>query len=196
MMLALDLGERVADRVQEDLVGVLDLAVQRELDDGLPLADRVDHAGIQPLDRDVTPFEHVTDVIVPGVESAVDHERDLQIADGDLGPDGQLRGVGQQLALMRRVLVERVNAGADDLVGLEARPVFAEFGFILLQQFAGRLVYVGDDEIPVDHHDSRGDLVGDARLQLVNIMATGCATAAHLGKTDHSKLLKFHAVAA
>ena len=133
----------------------------------------VEHAGVQPLLGHVAPFENVADVIVVGVKGAVDQERDLEIADGDLGIDRQARGVGEQLALMRGVLVKRVDASADDLVGVETRPDRAERRFVLLEQLAGRLVDISYHEVPIDHHDGGRDLVDDTGLQLGNIMAAG-----------------------
>ncbi len=123
MVLALDFVERIAHRAKEVGIGILNLAIHPELDHGLRLGDRVKHAGVQALDGDIAPFQDIADVIALGVEDAVDEESDLQPADGDFGADRQTRGVGQELTLMRRIFMERVDAGPDDLVGAEGRQI-------------------------------------------------------------------------
>ena len=123
MMLALDLIQGVAQRIQEILVGVDDVAVESEFDDGLGAVQRRDHAGVHAGIGDIVPFQNIADIIALGVEHAADAEREFEIAHGDVGPMGQPARIGQQLPLMRGIFVEGVDTGADD-------PVRSKFGQI------------------------------------------------------------------
>ena len=64
-------------------------------------------------------------------------------ADRDVGLVGAGEQI-QQLALMGRVLVEHVHAGADQLAGIEAREHLAQLGFGLAQHFLQGRIHVHD----------------------------------------------------
>jgi DNA-binding CsgD family transcriptional regulator len=76
-----------------------------------------------------------------------------QLADADVGGVGQVARVAQELALVAGILVEYVNAGADNSVLVEGGKKRLEFPFVLLQKLPGRLIDVGDDQSTVHHHD-------------------------------------------
>jgi hypothetical protein len=92
-MLSADLVERIAQRLEEVVVGVKNLATDGELDHGLHLVDRRDHPLVHPVGRHVPPLENVADVLAAPIEAAVDQQRELEIADVDLGANRQLRRV-------------------------------------------------------------------------------------------------------
>ena len=148
-------GERIAERVQEILIGGQDRAVHREFDDGLRLADRAQlRSKLQVLQphRRVLPFNRRSRTLSFLV---------LQGSSGKIkGPASDLdrRAVRriqicQHLALMSRVLVEGIDAAAVQLRNAEMRKILSDVGFRLLQQADDGLVHISDVEIGIrDHH--------------------------------------------
>lgn len=112
----------------------------------------------------ILPLQDIACVVAVAVEPGGDEKRDLQAADSDLGLERQPRRIGKQPALVIGISVKRIDAGSDDLFGVEIRPKTAEFGDVAGQQFHCRLVDVSHSEIAVDHHHGGRDVFRDLTL--------------------------------
>jgi hypothetical protein len=154
VVLASDLFQRVADDVEEVLVGVEDRAIGCELDDGLVAAKGGDLVGVtdilQAL-RGIGPFHHKSDPAL-ALHERCDQQIKRQLAD----PDGRavLRAQGREhVPLVRKALVEDLNVAPDQGRHAKARKLRPQIGFGFLQQFAHGRIKIGNVEIDVGEHD-------------------------------------------
>ena len=143
------------------LVGVVDLEIFQitgEHVDGHVL-DHLGQArrlGVElELLGDHAPGEHGRHVVAVRVHDRRDQQVKVFPADLDDGRVGQVCGIGEQLALMGRVLVEDVDAGADDVIGLHRQHVLQ-----LLQGGDAGLVGVGNLEfVQIAYQDVDGHVL-------------------------------------
>ena len=95
------------------------------------------------------PGEHGIDVVALGVVDGRDQEIEGLRADLDQRLVRQVLRIGDDPALVRGVLVEDVDAGADEVVGVDVDDLFQ-----LLDRAQRRLVRIGDAEVlQVADHD-------------------------------------------
>ena len=114
---------------------------------------------------DVIPLENVAVIYAILVVGGAHAKRKGKRAHHDVGAVREVGGIGQQAALMRRVLVEHVDAGADHVFRIEIPGQLLEMLAVLGQKGLGGLVHVGDLEIPVDQHGRvRNDVESLAQL--------------------------------
>ena len=102
------------------------------------------------LRRHDAPGEHGADIVAAPVMECRDEEVQPFATHINPGLVGQVAGIGQQLALMRRILVENIDRLAKHLIGLDRKHVL-EF----LQRFGRRLVEVINRKIiEITGHDT------------------------------------------
>ncbi len=110
------------------------------------------------FDGAVVPFHHVADAPPLGVGHRVDDLAHDMPADRDLRAMGAVEPA-EQVALVRRVLVEDVDVAADQRLGVEVGQVAAHVLFGLAQHLHQRPVDVDDVQVGVGDHHAGGDIV-------------------------------------
>ena len=173
MVLALDLVERVAQRSQKVLVGIFDLAVEREHDHRLRTIDGRELRRLAADLGDIRPFQHEALVDALRVPHRIDVERDLERSDGNVGAERQIGRIGEHRPLMRRIAVKDVDAGPDHGGGIEGRPDLAKLREVLAEQLLRGLIEVCDLEIVIDQHHGAGDLLDDGCHLIVTAHRAG-----------------------
>jgi len=144
------LQQEAALVLQPDAAG--EIAVRRSHDD---VADLL--LGLH-FDGAVVPFHHVADAPPLGVGHRVDDLAHDMPADRDLRAMGAVEPA-EQVALVRRVLVEDVDVAADQRLGVEVGQVAAHVLFGLAQHLHQRPVDVDDVQVGVGDHHAGGDIV-------------------------------------
>ncbi len=160
VMLAGDLVEAIAQRVQEIVIRLQDRAVHLELDDGLGSAEGFQLCPkfqiIKPF-RGIGPLDDGSDTLAALPEMICDQiERPLPDLDG--------RAVGgceavQQASLVRRILVKDVDRLSQELVGTEVREHLTDVVFGFLQKPQNRLIHISDVVVCIRYHHIRGQLI-------------------------------------
>ncbi len=119
------------------------------------------------------PFQAVADVVSVGVDNGRNVQIEAQRADLDIGAVGQVRWIAENAALVRRIGMEIVDAGADQLFRVEAAVDPAHFVGVLAHQVERGLVDIGNDQIAVDHHHRRHGAVDRASKSIQFIVGSG-----------------------
>ncbi len=156
MVPANNFAQRIAGDVEKVFVGVEDFPLKRELDHRLGTVERFQNAVIGADGGDVVPLKDIADIVAVSVCHGADVELEFEVAHRDVRLVGKAGGVGKELPLMLRFLMEHVDAGADNLLRIEIRPDLAECVDIVRQQFLCRFIDEDHPEVAVDHHHGVG----------------------------------------
>ena len=103
----------------------------------------------------IEPFQRVTDVIAFVVNLRRDVDIEDQLAHVNIRGVRQIGRIGQHATLVRRVLVENVDAGANNIFDIEAGVDARQRIAVTAQQLACCIVDIGHHQVTVDHHDRR-----------------------------------------
>ena len=152
MMLAADILQPVAERIQEVGVRIDDTAIEAKLDHRLRTVHRGQLALLGPQLGDIHPFEDIAAVGAGRIVAGAYVERELQVTHRDVSTERQLRLIGEHAALMPRVAMECVDVHADNPVGIKRRPQLAKVFLMPAQQFLRAAIDSGHNEITVHRH--------------------------------------------
>ena len=158
-MLTFDFFQCVAKRLQEVLVGLQHRAVHVELNHSLSLVDRGQLSSAVTESRDIAPLKGEPSWLAGRILHRSDLKLNLGIADSNVRLQRKIARVRQQLTLMRRNLVEPVDACADDICRIEIRPELSKALRMMGEQIHRGLVHVLNDEIDIHNHDRTGNPV-------------------------------------
>ena len=120
---------------------------------------RLDQAGHffldRHLDRTIEPFDHRANTLTLVVDNRISRQTEGVTRHFDLGLIGAAQ-TRQQIALVRRRLVEAVKVGTQQRLHIEARQHFAQLALCFDQHLVNRFIEIDDVAVVVgDHHVGR-----------------------------------------